>query len=219
MGWAACKALNRVRMDGEGPVHMATWNGTWNSFEHPQTHFFVFSMVSKTNESQGQYGMRRGCLWYSFYQEFPVLFLVPLQPLPPAKNIWKVVLYSCLSVSGSHLRMCLKRGAFLREGSQWRHLKRCPTVGRSTWGCSRHPCLGPFRPSLCSTSLGFCLVLMELQACTRDHNSTEQSLATVSPGMVSPKPTPSSLSPNMRHSLPVSLGWLLQAPLSLCKQH
>lgn len=97
--------------------------------------------------------------------------------------------------------MCLKRGTFLREGSQRRHLKRCPMVGRITWGCSRHLCLGPFRPSLRSTNLGFCLALTELQACTRDHNSTEESLATVSPGVVSPKPTPSSLSPNMCHPL------------------
>lgn len=189
----------------------------WNSFKHPQTHFFAFSMVSKTNESQGQHGMRRGRLWNSFYEESPVLFPVPLQPPPPAKNIWKVVLYSCLGVSGSQLRMCLKHGTFLREGSQRRHLKRCPAVGTSTWGCSRHLCLGPFRPSLRSTNLGFCLVLTELQAYTCDHNSTEESLATVSPGVVSPKPTTFLLVSQHVPSPTVSLGWLLQA--LLCKQH
>lgn len=96
--------------------------------------------------------------------------------------------------------------------------QRCPAVGSSTWGCSRHLCLGAFHPSLRSTNLlGFCLVLTELQACIHDHNSTEESFATVSPVTVSRKPTPSSLFPNMGHSPSISLGWLLQA--LLCMQH
>lgn len=175
--------------------------------------------------------MRRGCLrWYSFYDEFSHLFLVPPKSPPPTKTIGKVALHSCPSVSGSHLWMCISyrlKGQCLSKGEVLvmasekindSSSQKCPTVGSSTWWCSRCPCLGAFCPSLYALLTSWRSALL-WWGCrhTHDHNSIEETLAAASPVMVSPRHTSSSLSPNMCHYLSVSLFPLLQPVL--CKQH
>lgn len=128
--------------------------------------------------------MRRGCLRYSFYDEFSHLFLVPPRSPTPTKTIGKVVLHSCPSVSGSHLWMCisyrlkgrrLSKGEVLVMASEKINdssSQKCPTVGSSTWWCSRcPPCLGAFCPSLYALLTSWLSALL-WWGCRHTHKTT-----------------------------------------------
>lgn len=146
----------------------------------------LLSLVHFWNpRKQEQVGMRRGRLQYSFCEECSNRFLVLPSSRPHSRKLCFTLGSLCLGVTYEGvLERAWKDGTLLREESQGWSLERVmvrlhrgvPRLAVAPGDALHAPVLGVLWLLRCSNFLGFWLALLELQAYTHDHRSTEKSL-------------------------------------------